>query len=274
MAKNQIVKKEEGAVVASDMDDLFLDDAGKGSEDVSMSDLIVPFVRVLQDLSAQVKKSKAEYVEGAEAGMLYNTATQDLHDGQEGVVLIPIKFQTRYTEWVPRSKGGGLVADHGDDASILKSCKEDNGRQITPEGNEIVEAATFWCYMVVPDTGAYQSCILSLTGTQRKKARRLNTMIKSLQIQMNTPSGERMINPASFYMSYKVTTVPESNDKGDWYGYKIESFKPTVELPNGREIYLSARDFLQSIAKGEVKAAAVSEDHAEDDSVDADTAPI
>lgn len=267
--KKEIAKQAEGGALSALDDDLFLQDAGKGSEDVQVSDLIVPFVRILQDLSAQVKKSKPEYIEGAEAGMFFNTATQELYSGQDGIFVVPIKFQTRYTEWVPRTAGGGLVADHGDDASVLNRCEQKDNKYTTPEGNEIVEAGTFWCYLVNIETGAYQGILLSFSGTQRKKGRRWNTMIKSLQVQVKG----KPINPASFYQTYKLTSVPETNDKGDWYGYRIESHCPTVTLPNGTDIYMSAREFLESIASGKIQAAAAAEDHS-DDSVDLDKAPI
>jgi hypothetical protein len=52
----------------------------------------------------------------------------------------------KYIEWVPREKGGGLV-NAGHDISILSSCRKDpeSRRSYTPEGNEIVETAQFFC---------------------------------------------------------------------------------------------------------------------------------
>ena len=44
-----------------------------------MDDITIPRVDVLQALSPQRKKTNAEYIEGAEEGMLFNTVTKQLY---------------------------------------------------------------------------------------------------------------------------------------------------------------------------------------------------
>ena len=66
-ATQQVQKKKENLPMAS----MFEGDAHKGMEHMGADDLALPFIRILGDLSPQVKKSKAEYIEGAEPGMLF-----------------------------------------------------------------------------------------------------------------------------------------------------------------------------------------------------------
>ena len=55
---NSIDVKKENLPMAS----MFETDAHKGMEQMGAEDLALPFIRILGDLSPQVKKSKAEYV--------------------------------------------------------------------------------------------------------------------------------------------------------------------------------------------------------------------
>jgi hypothetical protein len=47
---------------------------------MDQSDLALPFIRILGQLSPQVNKRDAKYVQGAEAGMIYNSVTNQLYD--------------------------------------------------------------------------------------------------------------------------------------------------------------------------------------------------
>ena len=50
------------------LEDAFAEDAGFGFEEVTSSDLQIPFLRIIQALSPQLKKSDAAFIEGAGAG--------------------------------------------------------------------------------------------------------------------------------------------------------------------------------------------------------------
>ncbi len=49
-----------------------------GFEGTSSRDYAIPFISLLQSLSPQVDKDDAKYVEGAEVGMFYNSASGEL----------------------------------------------------------------------------------------------------------------------------------------------------------------------------------------------------
>ena len=67
-------------------------------------DLALPFLKLLQSGSDETKKKHAKYVEGAEAGMFYNTVTKKLYDGEKGIEVIPVFYKMTYPEWAPFEK--------------------------------------------------------------------------------------------------------------------------------------------------------------------------
>lgn len=253
---NTAVAKTEGSAVAvpDDLWDDILSDAGD-DKGFSRDDLTIPYLVILQDLSPQVKKTKDKFIEGASASMICNTVTEDLYDGEEGVLFVPVHFTRRHTEFEPRSSGGGFVADYGDDDSILQKCirHEETGRLRTPEGNDLVVSMDYYGFVFDHVSQTFKQCVVALAGTQFKKGRPWNTTITSLRIP-HPKHPEQTINPAMFYQAYRLTTQPESNDQGDWYGWKIKSECPTMSLPGGVQAYREARAFKELVESGRARA--------------------
>jgi len=72
---------------------LFEADANQGAQNISQEDLALPFLKVLGQLSPEVNKRDAKYVEGAEPGKIINTVTNELFD-EINVYLVIIKDNT------------------------------------------------------------------------------------------------------------------------------------------------------------------------------------
>lgn len=256
--KASVPAVQEQAGVPMELADQFEQDSGAGTEDATMRDQIIPFYRIIQSLSPQRKKSDpVNFIKEAEEGDLINTATKELFKSEEGIHVLMVDFARRYTEWKPREKGGGLVADYGDDETCFtkrKAKPNEKGRMITPEGHEIIESGNHFCIRIDPETGnILDRGVFSMSSTYRKKSREWITTIKNIQI---ANSKGKLFNPASFYMVYHVKTVLQSNQQGEWYNYHIEPFKPVVELPGGMDLYLAAKKFHEEIRKGTVQVAA------------------
>jgi hypothetical protein len=229
-------------------------DQHAGQEGMSAQDYQIPRLVILQDLSPQVKKTEAAYIDGAEPGDICDVLTGTLYSGSDGITVVPISYRRTHLEWVPRAKGGGFAGDHGPDGKILEQCtKDDNGNMVLKNGNHVKVTCEYYVMLVDEETGEHTAFALSMTGAQIKKARRWNTMMNQLRAPAQ---GGGTFNPAMFFRSYKLTTTPERNDKGSWFGWNITPDKNTVDFPNGNELYLAAREFRQSIASGAVKAAA------------------
>ena len=83
---SDVTNKQGGALATLD----FVADSGMGLENIDKSDLALPFLKLLQSGSDETKKKHAKYVEGAEAGMFYNTVTKKLYNGEKGIEVIPV----------------------------------------------------------------------------------------------------------------------------------------------------------------------------------------
>ena len=92
-----VAKKQGGALATID----FVQDSGMGLENIDRDDLAIPFLKLLQSGSDETKKRHAKYVDGAEAGMFYNTVTKKLYDGEKGILVVPVFYKMTYPEWAP-----------------------------------------------------------------------------------------------------------------------------------------------------------------------------
>ncbi len=243
---NAVAKKED-KLPAEMMDDLMAD-SGKGLEGSSSEDMIIPFLKMAQSLSPEVKKSKPEYIQGLEEGMLFNSATREIY-GEE-VYIVPCKYERQYLEFVPVENGGGFRGQHP--ASILDECKEGPlGEQLLPDGNEIVICGV-WYVLVLAKDGSYSSAVISLAKSQFKQSKKLMTKLR--MIQLPNPKGGTF-NPPPFYNLVKVKGLPTSNDKGDWMLWDFELDGSVLALDNGKELYENAKSLIAAIDSGAVKAA-------------------
>lgn len=230
-------------------------DAGAGQENVTQDDLAIPRLAILQQLSPQCQKTSSDYIEDAEPGYIFNSVTEDMYDGAEGLNIVIVTYKRNYIEWITRAKGGGFVANHGSDPAILKSCHKKDGEfgQYTVEGNEVVPTAEYFAFILDDDEpGKIIPVLISMSKMQLGKARKLNTMIN--QYRADSEMDGQKFTPASFFHVWKFTVVPENNDKGSWFGWRITRHKDLLSIPGGSEVYLEARSFAVKAEKGEVKA--------------------
>jgi len=228
-------------------------DASEFGMEFDRQDLAVPFLRIIQSNSPQVLQGKSEYMEEARPGMLFNTATRQLWTGSEGVFFLPVTYQRSFVEWTPRDKGGGFVKDHGAAGEDLMKTTQRNekNKDILPNGNELVQGALYYGMIVDVDTGAFQQVALVLTGKQMKKSRKFNTALESAT-RMDAESG-RPVKVPPFYRLWHFTTIPESNEKGNWFGFKIEPAAVIFDVANGELAYERAKVMFKQVRSGELK---------------------
>jgi len=213
--------------------------ANAGMEEVGgIEDLAVPYISILQALSPQVKKADGAYIEGAAEGMIYNNVTKDVMDGDEGITVIPCFYTKSKVEWNLREEGGGLVAVHPWNADI-PTTKDDRGRNITENNTQIVDTRTFFVVQITKDGVA--PAVINFTSTQAKKARQWNSLINSIQLEGTNGK----YTPPMFSSIYKLTTVPESNKKGSWFGWSIERIgfvdPKSAEFQAAKKLYQDAK---------------------------------
>lgn len=250
--KTALTKPAPAGVPALVNDFASLAGAGQTSH---VEDYALPFLSLIQSGSPQVKRGKAEYNEEAEPGMILNTVTGEVFDGEEGIFVVPVAFEKVFIEWKPRDTGGGLVAVHKrvtGTALELTGKRDEKNKCILPNGN-ILETTMQHYVLLVRENGTVDQAIIAMTSTQIKKSRKWNTMMAKIMVQAN---GKQFPAP-SFACEYHLTTVPESNAQGDWFGWKIEykalDANKAPVLIDSAELFHKAKAFYDAITAGAVK---------------------
>jgi len=242
---NEVATAKNTALSADLLDDMMLD-AGEGAA-FSADEMQIPFVRLLQALSPQLNKKKAEYIEGASSGDAFNNVTGQYWDGEQGLTVIPCYQTTKYLEFTPREMGGGFRGEINPNNPVLQQTTRSGSKEILPNGNELVKSDQHFC-LIVDEDGGFQPAVIDMKSTQLKVSRRWKTQIAMQKVTL--PDG-RKVTPPVFATMWKLRSVEESNDQGSWSNWAVEK----VGLVEDRDLYQEARTFRKSIEAGEVKAA-------------------
>jgi len=237
----EVIKKEEGALATN----MFEADANGGAQNIEQEDLALPFLKVLGQLSPEINKKNGRYVEGAEPGMILNSVTKKLYDGDKGINVIPCSYERKYLEWKPRELGGGLVRIYSIDDPIVRTTKRDQfNRDVLPNGNYLENTASHFVVITGEDAG---TGLISMTRTQLKVSRTWNSMMMSIKLKYKEKNG--LFTPPTFSHIYNLKSVQMTNDKGTWFGWDINKIGPVTD----NNVYSLAKDFAEKIGKGEVE---------------------
>jgi|7_EtaG_2_1085326.scaffolds.fasta_scaffold30645_2 hypothetical protein len=236
--------KKDGSGLPAELEAAFSSDSGKGFEEITSSDLQIPFLRVLQPLSPQLKKSDDAFIEGASQGDIFNTVTKTFWSGEEGVVVIPCYYQLKLLEFVPRTQGGGFQGELSPNSPEVQNVQRDKetNMELLDNGNELVKTAQHYVKIVHED-GTLESAIIDMKKTQLKKSRGWNTL-------MSMQKHNGMLLPTYSNM-YRLTTSEDSNDKGSWitWSVKHESMVKSID------VYNDAKGLHESVSSGELQMA-------------------
>ncbi len=233
-------------------------DAGQGFENTDKDSFAIPFLRILQGLSPQVNKANPEFIRGAEQGNLFNTVTKeyfkaDAAENDDGVNVVVCHYDRKFTEWAPNR--GGFRGEHNPAAQILSSATEvidedEKRKLVLPNGNSITDTRYHFALQLTED-GATVPVLICMSSSGIKKSKRLMTELNGIKLKN---SDGRMFTPPLFYSVVNIKTVAESNDQGDWFNYDLTVVRQLdISDAADADIYLQAKAFRDSIAKGNVK---------------------
>jgi hypothetical protein len=228
MAKD--VKKMEDSLPAEydpELDKLVQENLGKGVS-TAAEDNLVPLIYVLQPLSPQVMDGPA-YIEGARAGDIWlRNAVDPIVKAKEGIWFMPCHWFRKWTEWVPRDEGGGLIASydyqgeqHLPEGAVRDHTVKQRPRYYFPDsGHECVdtryEAGFIW------RDGIPYPYVIPFKSTGLSVQRGWNTK------RMNLRRKDGAIWPAWSHL-YKLTTELKTNAQGSWYIFSVG--EPHLYLP-------------------------------------------
>jgi hypothetical protein len=111
--------------------------------------------------------------------------------------------------------------------------------------DRISDTRNHYVLLVDAASGAWVQALLSLTSTQIKKSKMLMSALAS--VKLNGAAG--MYTPPTFANLVRLTTVPESNDKGTWFGTKFE----LAGRVDRSELYAAAKAFHASVSAGSIE---------------------
>ena len=237
----QIAKRENAGPLATN---LFEADAGQGISNIKQDDLALPFLKVLGQLSPEVNTRDAKHVEGAQPGMIINTVTGELHDGEKGIEVLPVFYKRQYIEWQDRGESKGApvkIYDAGDD--IPKATRDKSFKDRLDNGNYLENTASHFVVLLgkTPTTA-----LISMKATQLKISRKWNSMMMGIKMQ----GKNGLFTPPTYSHIYKLKTVQQSNDKGTWFGWDVSKVGPITD----KGIYEIAKMFSSNVAKGAIQA--------------------
>ena len=240
---SDLTVKKEGAIATLD----FEADSGMGLENIDKGDLALPFLKLLQSGSYETKKKHAKYVEGAEAGMFYNTVTKKLYSGEKGINVIPCFYKMTYPEWAPFDKSEGRPVHPDRGPEVMAQTTKSGTKDVLANGNEIIKTAN---HFVIILGDRPEKALMSLKTTQLKTSRGWNSLMDNEMIISKT-SGKSIPAPA-FSRVYKINSV-ENTGNFTWHGMTVNLVRPVENA----EIYSMAKDFNLALHKSNVAAASV-----------------
>lgn len=223
----------------------------------SAEQMTTPFLNILQALSPQVTRGKAEFMKDAQAGQLFNTVTKDLFDGEKGIQMILSNFKESYIEWVPRNKGGGFVAEYdmviGGKAKTLVDPDFNNviqdGSPIGTPGNFLTLTHTRLGAIVKEDQVTWSPVVLSMSSSALKVSRGINSLHRMIEwINPSTGKPGPLGKCPMPLILWNVKTITRSNDNGTWFTWDFSKNSFLYELPSEKflGLYRSIRDFAAS----------------------------
>ena len=235
---NQVAEKKEGALATN----LFEADANQGAQNISQEDLALPFLKVLGQLSPEVNKRDAKYVEGAEPGKIINSVTNELFDE---IKILPCHYKRQYIEWQDRGTSTGApVAIHEASSDIVsQTTRGKDYKDRLPNGNYLDNTAQ---HFVLALGKTPQTALISMKGTQLKVSRKWNSMMMGIKMQ----GKNGLFTPPTYSHIYNLKTVQMSNDKGTWFGWDVTKVGPVTD----KSFYDMAKTFATSVGKGEIQA--------------------
>ncbi len=223
-----MVSKKKAVAKKADQVPSYIKKGGsRGNENVTTEDLQLPRIDVLQALSPQINKKKESFIEGAEAGMLFNTLTGELYT--EGVRFTPVSFVKRYLVWVDREKdsSGGLRAVYDSEAEA------EDFIALSDDGDKLEVVATAE-HLAVLDDGT--EIILSMAKSKMKVSRKFNSLVR-------LAGGDR------FGRSYLLTSIDDEGSKGEYQNLSVD-----YDGYPSEEVYLKAETLYTAIEAGAKQA--------------------
>ena len=219
--------------------------------ETSASDMILPFLKVIQSQADEVTRGKDKYNENVHAGDIYDSVTRTIYKDAEIIICGIRKY---YGEWEGDVRGR-LIAKHRLDSAAVANARRIE--RISPKGTpyyDLESAAgnrleeTYGVVVVVKHNGVSIPATFTLAKSSIAIGKQLNTLLTMYQ--------------ASGVPKFSMSTNLKQNDKGSWFvpvfefkGYEDDA----AVIGMAANINKVVDSILFSFAAGEVESASVPE---------------
>jgi hypothetical protein len=235
-AKKEVTKSEEPVEQTSMVQDnntmlaerpsWVPEDSSKGSEDVTINDLVLPRVDVLQALSPQIKKTDPQYIPHSEQGIIFNTVSGELYGSQ--ITIVPVVFRREFIIWQSRKSGGGFRGSF----PTAEEAEEERQNLENPNDHEVVETHVNFVLIIHPN-GRTEEAVLSWSKSKRKVSRKMNSLVQ-------------MVNANRYARAYKLTAIPVIGPKGEYWSFDVGALGFVT-----KPVYDRAEASYEAIRRGE-----------------------
>lgn len=260
MAKTDVATTGGTNVAPFDYGDM----KGQGLDDVSAREKIIPFIKVLAQLSPECNKGPKQ-VKGAAPGMLINSASNtlfeaDIDEEAPGILFQPVVRQCFWNEWIHTDDGGGLVAQHPVDSEFVRQKIAQHGdRKIEFRGDDgkthqLIETYYLYGHLLEDDGVTIQRpVVLSFSITKMKPYRQfIDSML------------EIKGKPPLCAFRARIQTIGEVNKKGQpYFNFKIspgvgDAWKDSLLDPSKeaeRNLLVAGTELLKQVQTGAARMA-------------------
>lgn len=253
MSKTNIVPQRTAVALPFD----YGEDAGKGL-DLTLDDLLVPFLGLLQKDSKETDESEEKYIEGAAAGMIINKATKQLVDGETGMLLIPALRRRSYVEFLPDR--GGFVADHDPNSPIVRAALAKGAKRselTTDTGNTLSETFSVFAIEVDADMNPIGYVVVPFSSSKIAVWRGYWTKLDTCRVVKDSVPKKLTDVTAIYSHVVRLGSKDQKNDKGKFKNYTLEPAKGGVIdslIQSTHPAYQAAKALAEAITAGRASA--------------------
>ena len=245
-----MVKSSNAAVQAGPLAEIFsLAEAkqGDGLSNVGTKDVMIPRIKLLQKMNPECDDPSLPQ---ATPGHIFNSASRVVHDGKNGIRVVPCEYMRTYVEWAPEGTGNKAPVNvHPATSSVMSQTKKSptDGRHYLDNGNYVEETANHIVLILDEKNNVESRGILTMKSSQLKKSRQWNYMMMTASME----SGGKTITPPSYAYVYRLSTQVEETQGKKYYGWVIAK----EEVVPSKDVFTTGESFALAFRKGDVLAA-------------------
>lgn len=241
--QTEVALKQSGEIAPfaqESVPDYLKNGPARGSEEVKMSDMVLPRLELVQ---AQSPIKEVPGNEEVRDGMLFNSVTQEVYG--DFVYFIPVYYRTEHLIWKDQDSGGGFFGSfptaHEAEAKFKSLIEEDPSLAgKTKDGKpilEVVDTPVHYGLRITPE-GVIEQIVISMAKSKAKVSRKWNAVVQ-------IAGGDR------FGRVYKISSFTDENKMGKKYkNYVVQpaGFAPKAAYENAEAVY-------ETFRAGEMRAA-------------------